>query len=234
MNAEEVSEALAAYKQKQKAQKRSLILTVLAVTFLVLLVVVFSLLRAHRSEQSASESTLAANSAISKLTNAAADTLTSIQSLDAQSRTLSHGEEPAAYLWRGGLHTAVNDRSTLTQLAALLNQRRFRIGDSGPWLGDSAPLTEYVCTHLWIVIAESVPTNRSQQFLADQVSRDPRYVVAQTAVGTVRPDQAAIIVGFFLTHSDANALARELGVPASSVRPWNFGRFQPSCPGGPS
>jgi len=176
----------------------------------------------HKAKQAEIKQTATANRAETNLALVASSTLQRVQLLDGQSRALTGGESPELYLWKGGLHKSAISPDVARDLSALINERRFLLGDSGPLLNYSVPLHTYVCEHFSFVIAES-PGNAeaTQKELMALRKRDPRFATAETfASGPTNPNNDGIAIGFFISHNDALALAREIGVSAAEVKQW--------------
>ncbi len=132
-----------------------------------------------------------------------------IRDLDRQAFSITDPEAPIIYVWHDGLSTKKStqiDRNVLD----LLNTRRRLISSSLPLLGSSSELTDYICKHPYVVLADTVTTNDPAEWLKTKSAKDPRYSIAELTKGPVHPDLRGLRVGIFLDEQDAHNLADEI------------------------
>ena len=170
----------------------------------------------HKAKQAEVAQAATAARAETSLSAVASSTLQRIQLIDGQLQSLTDGDAPTLYLWKGGLKQSPLSREDTLKLSTLLNERRFLVGDSGPLFSYSPPLFRYFCDHSWFVIAESAPNAVAvQQELTQLRKRDPRFATAGT-VDSNSPNNPnkGIAIGFFTSRDQAPGIgARNRGSP---------------------
>jgi hypothetical protein len=217
-----VDETIKEFERKRRAQRITSAFLLSGALIAVVAILGYASFRAKRAEKQANREEKKAAQATQTLETFASSTLANVQGIDERARRLCDCENPTAYLWRGGLHPpkgkpveAVSD-----ELIDLLQQRRDVLGRVGGLLAASAALRGYVCGHNLSVVGESTRTAEAEGYLRMERLRDPRFRFAQNWSGPPNPGWSGVIVGFFLSSSEANALQNEIGVNRSDAYPW--------------
>jgi hypothetical protein len=229
---EDITSILYEFRRKQRRRQIAFAAILLIVLGATLSILFYIRRQGKKAEVNAETQRSQAERATQALDVLGGTILEKTQSIDRETLLLSGGHEPTLYVWRGGL-TSARRSPTVSQLVNLLTDRKSLLADSGPVLGSYKPLADYVCDHIWYVVGESTTTANADRALQREIAKDPRFRMAE--VGERKPNgYSAIRIGFFLSRTDANALASEVGVGDYQIRRWNFGQYQPNCTSAPT